>query len=156
MGFYPELDGLTDEDLYAKFEGLDPDENESDYIRNETLFYDEVAYLIIGKEGKAGYRYLLSRIASVDTLYLEAILFRLSIAKGHEQEVRAILIRFLEDANDSILSRAIGGLTTIQDKSSYDWITGFLTHRSPYVRGSALRYLAKIDGTESIPSRLRC
>lgn len=150
MGIYPELDNLEAEDLYAKFEGSDPDENEPDYVRDETLFYDEVAYIIIEKGGEAGYQYLLSKLESADAVHLQAILFGLSIAKGHEQEVIPILTRFLEDANDSILSRSIGGLTEIGDKNSYDRITAFLDHPSPYVRGSVLRYLSKIDGAQAI------
>ncbi len=146
MGIYPELDGLRAEDLYSKFEGRAPGADEPDYVHEKTIFYEEVAFLIIKKGGEPGYQYLLSKIASADTPRLQAILFALSIAKDHEQETIPILTRYLEDSNDSTVSEAIEGLTAIGDKNSYDRITAFLGHSSPYVRGSVLRYLAKIDG----------
>jgi len=150
MGIYPELDDLQAEDLYSKFEGRAPGADEPDYVHDKTIFYDEVADLIIAKGGESGYRYLLSRIASADTPRLRAILYALAIVKDHRHEVRAILTRYLEDGNDLIVSEAIEGLTHIGDKNSYDRITAFLDHPSPYVRGSVLRYLAKIDSAQAM------
>lgn len=150
MGIYPELDDLSAEDLYAKFEGRSPNADEPDYVHDKTIFYFEVAGLIIKKGGESGYSYLLSKIESADTPRLRGILFALSIVKDHEQEVRPILTRFLDAGNDLIVLDAIEGLTEIGDEDSYDRITQFRDHSSPYVRGSVLRYLSKIDGAEAI------
>lgn len=144
MTFYPELDQLNLEELTACFEMPPPEgENYAD------VYYSEVASLI-SQEGESGVAFLLKQLRQADSARLRAILFALT--RKHETPLgEEQLLSYLEDERPEIVAEAVDGLRRQGLEGAADRVLSLAEHRSPYVRGSVLRFMSQLHPEGALP-----
>ncbi len=137
MSIYPELDNLNLDELINRWH-----ESPIDGEEYASSYYSEVAFLIRNL-GETGITFLLNEINLADTERLAAILFFLPPLK--HPTLRNILLQHLHDPRPSIVAGAIDGLRIQGEGEATEEVLGLLTHQSPYVRGSVLRYISDLN-----------
>jgi HEAT repeat protein len=146
MSIYPELEHLPPEELIAAFEagpgsaaGLSADEHD--------LWLDEVACKIAA-HGERGLDFLLRRLGTADEARLRALLLGFSFAdpealRKRGGEVQGQLRAFLLDHRPGIVAGAVDTLSHLGDGEAAERVVPLLRHPSPFVVGSALRFLSR-------------
>jgi HEAT repeats len=146
MGLYSqELDGLNLHELEQQFE------REGDYDD----FYEEVVQHIAA-QGSLGLSYLKNVIeeAQMDVRQLRAAIWILGPQEDPQEEdpwYHEKLQPLLQDSRELVVAAAVEGLAAIKVRSLRENILQLLTHPSPYVRGSVLRYMSKLFPNEAPP-----
>jgi HEAT repeat protein len=139
MSFYPELDNLSLEELINYFH-----RSPIDGKKYATVYYQEVAQLIRTK-GKKGIKFLKSQLKKATTERLRGIILALTSPPLGDSEVENLLLSYLHDRRATIIAQAIDGLTSENQRKAISQIMPLLQHTSPYVRGSALRFISKFS-----------
>lgn len=125
-------------ELIDRFEAPGPGQDKYDYA-----YYSELA-IDIAKQGEAGIDVLLRFFPKANDAQLRAILFALPIYDTDRERLHRLLAQFLDDARPLIAAEAIDGLRYIGAGDVIDQVMDLLHHSSPYVRGSALRYMSRL------------
>lgn len=107
------------------------------------LYYSEVA-LLIGEKGEAGITFLQSQMKDADSARLAGILFALTQPPQSDPALRDLLLDYLEDDRSMVVAEAVDGLCRLDEKNAVDRVLVLKEHPSPYVRGSVLRYMARL------------
>lgn len=143
MSFYTELENLNFEELLTLFQKLPPDKEDS------FLYYSEVAASIASK-GEKGIKFLYGQITKTDTPRLVGILFALAQEPQASIDVQNILCGYLNDERPMVVAEAIDGLRKLGIQGCLDQILGLRSSPSPYVRGSVLRFIARLYPDKAI------
>lgn len=144
MSFYPELDHLSLKELIEYFQEL-PSEGE-----DRATYYIEIA-LLIKKQGENGIKYLHKEADFASEEQLRGILFALTEPPANREKLRQMLFKYLDDQRPMIVAEAIDGLRKLEEKNVAHKVLAMLKHSSPYVRGSVLRFMARLHPNEAIP-----
>ncbi|NET65118.1 MAG: HEAT repeat domain-containing protein [Moorea sp. SIO1G6] len=147
MTFYPELNNLNLSQLIERFQ-KQPLEGE-----DASIYYSEIA-LLISQQGEQGFEYLYESINSADQERLRGIIVALTESQTKTEKLRKLLIRYLDDQRPMIVAEAIDGLSKLEEKHAIDHVLVMLDHSSPYVRGSVLRFLARLYPEQALPQLL--
>jgi hypothetical protein len=146
MGLYSEeLEGLNLGELEQQFE------RDGDY----SSFYDEVAQYIAA-QGAPGLSYLKNVVQEdqMDVPQLRAAIWILT-PQEEDSWYREKLQTLLQDPRELIVAEAVDGLATLKARDLRGNILQLLTHPSPYVKGSVLRYMSKLFPHEAPPMLIK-
>lgn len=145
MSFYPELDDLNLEDLTNRFRmAFNEARKHGSYSEEEEdLYYAEVAGRI-RLRGEEGIGFLKSEVCNADTARLRAILSALAWPKFDDPSLPELFLLYLNDQRPMIVAEAVDGLSGQEVKEAVDRVLQLLSHSSPYVRGSVLRYMRQL------------
>src|SRR5262249_2088599 len=132
------LDTLSLEDLARRFEGPCPDGSEYALV-----YYEEVAHLIAGK-GTLGVEWLQDRLDRGEGERLAAILFALTGPPPRNHIRGERIAGYLRDSRPVVVTAAVDGLRSQGNKRVKDQVLALLNHPVAFVRGSVLRYLARL------------
>lgn len=152
MALFPELDGMPLSALLAHFSS--DDRYHTDLAERE-LWLQEMA-VRIAKSGTDGLTFLLWSIPNADQAKVRAILLSVSflpseIANDRRGELRDLLLTFLESKDPALIAEAIEGLNSHGFTEMLQDVVSFLNHPSPYVVGSAIRYLSSLYPEKAEP-----
>lgn len=144
MPVFFELDKLPLQALLEQFSSECPgrvDPSEKD------LWFQEVA-VRIARAGSEGVSFLLGSIPNLDRIRLRAVLLALSfipkaVAEARLEELKGVLVRFLAANDPELILEAIESLNHLGAVDVTREVLPLLAHPSPYVVGSALRYLSR-------------
>lgn len=153
MSFFPILETKPCPEAIALFlsdplsHGVEPDET--------GFFLDDVA-VRIAKCGNDGVAFLLDSLAQVDEERARAILLGLAfIDKGAARQflprIKSVLASFLASTNPLLVAQAVDSIGALGFTEMLASITPLLHHQSPYVVGSALRFLSKHFPSQARP-----
>src|SRR5690242_13559390 len=145
MGYYTELEALSLSELEQQ---LKRDGDYDDY-------YEEVVQHIAA-QGAAGESYLKNVVeeAQMDVPQLRAAIWMLA-SQEEGPWYREKLQTFLHDSRELIVAEAVDSLTYIKAHDLRETILPLLTHPSPYVKGSVLRYMSKLFPQEAPPMLIK-
>ncbi len=161
MSFYSELDHLDLSDLIAHFHTTPLDGEAYGYT-----YYSEVALRIRQNGGSAGIEFLWNEAKKADTTRLRAILLALTQPPLELPALRGWLLSLLEDKRPLIIADAIDSLARQEsilpldregkrlpkdNMETLQQIRPLLKHTSPYVRGSALRFMSEFYPEQAVP-----
>jgi len=148
MGYMPELDHSTLDELFARFRGPCPEGDE-----HATLYYEEIAWRIQQRHCRAGLDFLLAERTNVeaDEDRLRGVLLGISTPELDGPELRSILRGYLNDARPLIVMDAIDSLAYLGVSEIRPRMLALSGHPSPHVRGGVLRYLAQLFPEEAMP-----
>lgn len=139
------------QDLCRQFEGDSPDgESNSDF------FYQEIVDEIVNF-GNEGIVYLKQELMTQQNhpSRLRAILFGLGLLSPktlkERNDLNKILLNYLNSPFPHVVSEAIDSLASLHLVQSTDRVLSLNQHDSPYVRGSILRFMAKLHPDKAIP-----
>jgi hypothetical protein len=149
MGFYPELDNITLDELIERFRAAQPDPV---YAAG---WFTEIGFQI-GKHGEQGIAFLLEERPHVesDEDRLRGVLLGLSCERIHYSHVRPIFYAYLSDPRDMIVLDAIEGLGFSRDKRALSAVVALRAHPSGFVRGAVLRYFQHCYPKDAVPAAL--
>jgi hypothetical protein len=143
MALFADLAGQSLQDLKELFvsDNLCPENSE-----DKDLWLQEIAVMIV-RSGNDGVTFLLQAIPRADPSRLRAILLAFSfldagVAKGRMAEFKKILLGFLGADNPLLIAQAIDALNDLGVDIRNE-VNALLSHPSPYVVGSVLRYLSR-------------
>lgn len=141
MGYYTELESLSLSELEQR---LESDGDYDDY-------YEEVVEHIAAK-GALGLSYLkqVAQEAQIGVPQLRAAIWILGLQEEGPW-YREKLQTLLHDSRELIVAAAVDGLAAIKARDLRENILQLLTHPSPYVRGSVLRYMSELFPNEAPP-----
>lgn len=145
MSFYPELEQLDIEKLIAHFQNL-PIAGEEDPF----LYYSEVA-LTIREKDEAGISFLQSQMKDADAARLAGIIFALTQPPQSVPALSDLLLDYLEDDRGMVVAEAVDGLWRLGEKNAVDRVLVLKEHPESYVRGSVLRYMARLHPDRGFP-----
>jgi len=123
-----------------------PDPAENDYHANYGIYFEELATKILVQGSAAGLNFLLTELKRSNVVRQRGILAALGRAEPRLSQLREVFLRYLTDQPEFIVAEAIDGLTHLKDKTVAPQVLPYLSHASPYVRGSVLRYLSRLYG----------
>ena len=148
MGFIPELDELSFDELAVRFDGPPIDD------LAET-FYEEVAMLLRERDADPGATFLSARATATDIepQRLAGALFGLSWSPA-DHACRPLLVENLSHPDEMVVQAAIGGLAHIHAAQDDQLVAALAAHHSPYVRGAVLRYWQRVFGPAARPRLL--
>jgi len=139
------------QDLCYQFERDSPDgESCSDF------FYQEIVDEIVNF-GNEGIAYLKHELITQQNhpSRLRAILFGLGQLSPktlkERNDLTKILLNYLNSPFPHVVSEAIDSLASLNLVQSTDRVLSLNQHDSPYVRGSILRFMAKLHPDKAIP-----
>jgi len=139
------------QDLCHQFKGDSPNgESWSDF------FYQEIVEEIVNF-GNQGIAYLKHELITQQNhpSRLRAILFGLGQISPktlkERNDLNKILLNYLNSPFPHVVSEAIDSLTALHLVQSTDRVLSLNQHDSPYVRGSILRFMAKLHPDKAIP-----
>ncbi len=144
MSFYPELDHLTLKELIECFQGQ-PFEGE-----DPSIYYLELT-ILIKNQGDAGIDYLYRAIDKADVQRVRGIIFALTDSSLEREKLLSLLLKYLENQHSLISAEAIDGLRRLEEKNAINQVLAMLGHSSPYIRGSVLRFVAKLHPDKALP-----
>jgi len=144
MSFYAELDQANLTELMAYFQQPPPD-GEDGYS-----YYVEVATLI-GQQGEAGIAFLKRQRWQIDQDKLRAIIFALSYASSPTPDLLSWLVDLLKNQHANVVAEAIDGLTHLKAKEVAGQVLPLYHHDSPYVKGSVLRFMGRLQPDKALP-----
>lgn len=156
MSFFPELDGLTTEELMRWFEAEPSVEAVADEER--VLWFQEVARKI-AESGDGGLEFLIRHSADADEPRLRAILLSFCFAakealQTRREQLREIILPLVHDRRPLVAAEAIDSLSYLGDREAEEDLLPLLHHDSPYVVGSVLRFLSRHDSEKARPALL--
>jgi hypothetical protein len=144
MSLFPDLDLIPLHNLMDLFSSdypyqLDPEERE--------IWLQEVA-VKIAKAGSEGVSFLIRNMPCPDRSKQRAILLAFSfipeaVVKERSRELSELLVAFLGEEDPVLVAEAIDSLKVLGYPLSFPDILPFVNHQSPFVIGSALRYLSR-------------
>ena len=148
MGFIPELDELSFDELAARFDGP-PIEDLAE------TFYEEVAMLLRERDADRGATFLSARATAthIEPQRLAGALFGLSLSAA-DHACRPLLVENLSHPDQMVVQAAIGGLAHIHAAQDEQLVAALAAHRSPHVRGAVLRYWQQMFGAAARPRLL--
>jgi hypothetical protein len=157
MPFFPQLQRTPLEDIMTRF--LDPD-GTADVPEDERPFWLEEAAVRLVRSGPAGLAFLLHCIPRVDEPRLRAILLALSflsqsVLERNRSKLRDLLLSFLNDRRPMVVAGAVDTLRVLDGTDLIDRVLPLVRHRSPYVVGSALRFLSRNSPEQARPILLK-
>ncbi len=129
--------------LITSFRSPDPEEH--DYHANYGIYFEELASQILA-QGPAGLNFLLTELKQGDWVRQRGILAALGRAEPRPARSQEVFLSYLTDQREFIVAEAIDGLTHLKDPTVASQVLPYLSHASPYVRGSVLRYLSRLYG----------
>jgi HEAT repeat protein len=132
--------------LLTTFRSLDPEADQ--YPANLGIYFEEIAFQILA-QGPAGLDLLLEELTRADFVRLRGILAALGRAALPSFQLRELFRQYLKDQRVLIVAEAIDGLTHLKDKEASPKVLPFLSHSSPYIRASVLRYLSRLYSVEA-------
>lgn len=149
MSLYPELDGLGMTELVEAFHQPAPEGDEFAFAH-----YSEIAWRL-RQQGETGNAALWNEIGKANKEQLRAILVALTAPitthpqfkpLGHQRllELRDLLTTCLDHTEPLIVAEAIDGLSHLGEKDVLNQVLSLRAHSSPFVRGSVLRYMARL------------
>ena len=141
---------LNFEELIDSFQKPLLDEKDIDEDDEPFLYYSELA-LLIKNQGEKGIEFLLAQIQKVDTARLVGILFALTETPLKDLRLSELLLTYLQDSRSMVIAEAIDGLSRLGEKDTVDRVLALLEHPSPYVRGSVLRFMARLHPDRALP-----
>lgn len=154
MAFFPELEMQSTDELIAGFlsDGPLPDGVSED---ERILWFEECARAIAAS-GEQGLDFLIQCIAHADEFRLDAILSSVwfvapELLEKRREEIRTILFSFLHNADERLVAQAVDSLSLLGDKEDEPRVLPLLRHDSPYVVGSVLRFLRRVDPESALP-----
>ena len=145
----PEFNSLSLDQLIDVFHRPSPEGE--DYAFE---YYSEVA-LKIRQQGEIGVNALWNDIEKANIDRLRAIIVALSmpaitqpklipLANDRLLKLSGLLKKYLQHDEPFVIMEAIDGLRHLEDRSVVNQVLTLRDHHSPYVRGSVLRYMAKL------------
>jgi HEAT repeat protein len=150
---FPELEGLSLDKLKFRFENDSPEtirdrENED----QASLYFDEVARLIVEVGGNAGAHFLVQYQGTVATdTRLRAILQVLGSHSSPACDASILFRAYLHDTRDRIVSDAIDALAWHQIGDVRKEIIDLQSRDSPYIKLAVLRYLLRLFPEDAVP-----
>ncbi len=149
MSLYPELNGLGLTELAEAFHQPAPEGDEFAFA-----YYSEIAWRL-RQQGEAGNTALWNEIGKANMEQLRAILVALTASvTAHPQfkplgdrrllELRDLLKTYLEHTEPLLVADAMDGLGHLGEKDALNQVLSLRDHSSPFVRGSVLRYMARL------------
>ncbi|MDQ3782736.1 MAG: HEAT repeat domain-containing protein, partial [Actinomycetota bacterium] len=136
------LSGLTLQELISIFDGAPP--SGPDYA---VSFYDDVA-AAIGNHGDRGVRVLLDRLGNTeDVARLHGALVGITVRPlptDQSVDVLPLLVSMLRHPDPLIVTAAIDALAALGCSTIAKQVQALSRHPNPYVRASAVRYIAQI------------
>lgn len=152
MSMFPQLDQQDSKELRNLFLGDSAVEAPED---EQELWLQEVA-LLIAQTGPKGVEFLLSRVPGADEPRLLAIFLALTLVEknlsSHQRTTLCDLARrFLTDDRALVVAEAVDTLSRLQCSAVTESVSSLLTHPSPYVVGSALRFFAHREPEKAVP-----
>ncbi len=153
MSFYPELENLDVEALIQKWQA--PPFADT----NPDLYYQEVAYALVLSSDR-GITFLQNLLndttIQTDTSRLAATIWALGSCEQIQPELTPQLTTFLEtEPRDYILWATIEACAWQNHTLVKALVSEKLTHPSPILRGSALRYFDRLFSAEALPLLLQ-
>jgi len=145
MSFYPEIENCTLEELILWFY-----KEPIDGKKYADVYYQEVAYNIRLK-GTEGVNFLKNFTRKANRSQLRGIIFALTNPKLNDVDLRDLLLKYMRHKSSTIVAQAIDGLAAQEEKDVLEKILPFLTHSSPYVRGSVLRFVRLLYPDRALP-----
>jgi hypothetical protein len=139
MAFYPELTVKGLNELLGMFKDID-----AIRVAGEKKIYSQELALAILRCGIQGISLLIGLISSANTIQLQAIIFAIGSSQRCDEKFVEILKKCIADSRATIISEAIDALRKLDIKIEFNDIVKFLNHKSPYVRGAVIRYIAAI------------
>ncbi len=139
-----ELDNLSLDDLIQRFRAPSPDPEEA------ALYFGELA-IRIQQYGEPSLDFLLAERPTIeqDEDRLRALLLGLTYEKRDDAAVRTILLEYLDDARPLVVMDALDGLRYWRVSDAQQQVNALSQHRSPYVRGGVVRYMAGVFPNEA-------
>jgi HEAT repeat protein len=156
MSLFPEVRRRGLAELEDLFKGNVPPEIDPD---GQELWLQEVATQL-ARKGARGIDFLLLWMSSEDEPRLRAALVALSfVASKLSSRKRAQICeqarRLLGDKRKRVVAEAVDALSRLECPSAEQDVYPLLAHESPYVSGSAVRFVARRLGKEAAPLLLR-
>jgi HEAT repeat protein len=145
MSAYPELDGLTLDELYTRF--LGPPIDDPLYA---VAYYGEVAYRI-GQAGAQGVSFLVRALDDPYEARVRAAIGALGDLRSQAPEFQRRLLESLDESRPLVLMEAVDALAKLQYRAAKPRILALGAHTSPFVRSSVLRYESSLDGSAAVP-----
>ena len=146
MSLYPEIDSLSLDKLITCFHGAPLDGKQY-----ATVYYMEVAHTIRRKMGKEGVLFLENEFDKVkDGPRLRALISALTTPPANKL-LESRLLSFLKDKRPLVIMEAIDGLRLLKSYRAHSDIKKLFNTRSPYVRGSVLRYMSQLYPDRALP-----
>lgn len=105
-------------------------------------FYMDLAKKIVTQYEDGSDR-LIDLICDVDTLRLRASIFALSNYSPKSIELTDMLLEYIHDSREMIVSEALDGLIEVGSADLADQVQKLFSHESPYVRGAVVRFIAR-------------
>jgi hypothetical protein len=144
MSLFPELEDMP---LHRLQEHFAADTFYNGDLAERELWLQEIA-VRIAKSGAEGLSFLIRSIHNADHARLRAILLSFSfvpppVARERRGELTDLLLAFLASEDPMLVAEAIEALNCLDVADLEQNIVPFLTHQSPYVVGSALRYFSR-------------
>lgn len=149
VSLFSELDNLSLNDLISCFEGPAPDGKEY-----AATYYTEVAYLI-GAKGTMGIAFLRGNLDHPDSNRLVAVLLALTATQPHNHLTSDVLARYLRDTRPPVVAAAIDGMSSQGNSATADQVVPLLHHPDALVKGSVLRYLARLYPETAVATSLK-
>ncbi len=149
----PELSAKTPQELMRWF--VDPKNAQEVDPEDREMLLEEVA-VHLAESGGAGIDFLLANAGAADDLQMRAILLGLSFAgesvpASKQAEIHQAVVGFLQDARPLIVAGAVEALNHLGGKEARAEILALLTHSSPDVVGSVLRFMAHLFPRDAVP-----
>jgi len=149
MSLYPELDNFSLPQLVEALHQANPEGEEFNLV-----YYQEIT-LRIRQQGDIGIEVLWNEIDNAKSDQLRAILFALTMPAHKYSKINPLesedLLRLynllktcLENNESLIIAEAIEGFRSLEEQDVVNQVLGLYNDSSPYVKGSVLRYMAKL------------
>ncbi|OQW92030.1 MAG: hypothetical protein BWK78_02865 [Thiotrichaceae bacterium IS1] len=132
--------------LITTFRSPDPEADQ--YPSHRGIYFEELACQIFA-QGSTGLDFLLEELTQADFVRLRGILAALSRAALPSSQLCELFRQYLKDQRVLIVAEVIDGLTHLKDQEAAPQVLPFLSHSSPYLRGSVLRYLSRLYGVQA-------
>jgi hypothetical protein len=144
MPFFPELEKMPLSELKEGFASGPPEQYN---LSERDLWLQEVA-VKIAKTGHDGLSFLIRRIPTAEPARQRAILLSFSflpLVVRHERlrELEKILVAFLDSNEPLLVAEAVDTLNSLGCTDMLQQVLSLFKSSSPYVVGSALRYLSQ-------------
>ncbi len=90
--------------------------------------------------GQEGFEYLFAHLLEFDEPRKRASIFALASCNIHRTELVNLFKELLFDNHDLIVSEAVDGISELGTADDWEVVKNLLSHSSPYVRGSVIRF----------------
>jgi HEAT repeat protein len=149
---FPEVRRLSLKELESFFQGTRTPHVPED---EQELWLQEVA-IRIARTGAKGVDFLLSFLPRADQRRLRAALIALSfvqrtLSARKRMKICRLVMALLHDRRAMIVAEAVDTLSHLGCPAAEEEVYSLLQHGSPYVVGSALRFLSRHLGAKAAP-----